>query len=262
MSLETVVVDLIISGKLVDALNSGYEATSDAVSDVADAALQGACPAYASAMTLAQQAAQAANTATVPVDINGIRHKIFREISETIGLAYVIKQLVRAWHELPALLRENVMKIARAGKSIRDFFSDPDLAKLLDIGKNVGVLMTMAYATLAHAVSYLADKAASAVSGGAEWLYDYASDRAADAARLFARIGEQALVKIVNAVYSSKDAVITGALGVSPESVVSVWNAASNGDLVEAGEQAVEAVISAPTDAVSAGYDALASVFG
>lgn len=239
MSITEDVVELVVSGEIVESLNKGYAATSDTVSDVLDSALQGAVPAYATAMDIAERAGDAAG-----ISIDDVRHKIFREISETIGLASVIRALVDAWHAVPAILRDNIQEAIEVGQNIKALWDDPSWDNLLTTAKSLGALSVASVRMLEKGAELIG----RGLAEGAEFLYDYGSRAAEAVASFLVDIGEEAVSKLVSAIYENAGDLVTSGLGISDDQVAGIWKAAKSGDIIAVGEKTAEAVIMAPVN--------------
>lgn len=243
MSLVEEIVELAYSGKLSDSLEKGYPPTSDMISDVMDAALQGAIPAYATAMEVAERAGEAAG-----ISIDDVRHKIFREVSEASGLSKIIHGLVDAWHEIPESIRNGIRKAFAVGRAAVEFYNDPSWENFLQTAKAVGAV----YYAAAKVLEQGATLVAQGVKAGAEWVYKYGSRAAEAVVAVLADIGETAVKTLVSAVYKEGTALATSGLSFATHDVKGLYAAAKSGDVVAVGKKLVGAVTDAPGDVVDA----------
>lgn len=255
MSTEEIVIDVLVSGKLVDSLEKGVDATCDTIADVADAAIRISCPAYGSAVEAAEAAQKAASTTTTAAipSIADMRHKIFRYIAEQTELDHVIQEFVDAWHAIPAPLRKAAQDAFAVGRSVSEFFKDPSFARVLDVAKSIGTVATLTYRVVAYAGAYAAAK----LVDGAEWLVNTASRYPEPMAKMLNVMEAPVLAEVVRATSLDPNSIVEGVLGVNPADVGSLLGSVADGDVIAVGEKAIKIVAKPVTAVVNVVDDAL-----
>lgn len=260
-----IIVDEVASGRLYRALDAGLGPTEDELSDVLDTTLMSICPPYNSAMTIATAVPEVGSA------IANIRHRIFRYVMGLLELDHLIELLVKAWHAIPAVLRDAAKTVTAKWNDISTFFKDPSWDSFVNVVNVYSLVTDSAAGAMAFAAEYGLNK-------GPRWIQmasDYTVDGVASAldsigagpiASLVRNTGhfvDGQLVLSTGALTSAWSNLKSGDVGSSLRALstadptgttTKLTNAVTSGDVVGT----AEAIVTAPIDAV----DSLGSALG
>jgi len=130
---------LILSGRIVQALEQGYDAVIDVFAELADGWLRSFCPAYALAMDGAE--------AVAPDKMKALRRIALEEVISGLGLRQMILDIIKQWLAAPSTVREAAKLYASAGKDFREVWADPNISSIANLVIN---RLPDAYALASH----------------------------------------------------------------------------------------------------------------
>lgn len=119
---------MLLDGRIIAALEKGYDAVLSVFADLADAWLKTMCPAYAMAMDGAE--------ALAPDKVKALRLAAIKEVVDALGLAPVIQAIIAQWLKAPATVREAARLYASAGADFRKVWADPSVSRIADLVVN------------------------------------------------------------------------------------------------------------------------------
>lgn len=119
---------MLLDGRIVAALEQGYDAVLSVFADLADSWLRAMCPAYALAMDGAETLA--------PYKIKALRLAAVKEVVDQLGLGPIIRSIIDQWMKAPSTVREAARLYASAGKDFRQVWSDPSISNIADLVVN------------------------------------------------------------------------------------------------------------------------------
>lgn len=117
--------ELLMDGRAIRALNSGYDAVVALLVDLGDSWLRAYCPAYA----LAADAAEAAG----PEKARALKVLALTQALHELGLDAAIKAIIEQWQKAPATIKEAAQLYADAGSDMREVWNHPDLANVTNL---------------------------------------------------------------------------------------------------------------------------------
>lgn len=251
---------MLLDGRVIKALNDGYDAVIGVLIDLADGWLKTVCPAYA----LASDGAEA----LAPDKAKALKIMALSTVLHELGIDSVIQALIQQWLAAPSTVREAALLYASAGQDFKAVLSDPNLYNIVDLIAN---RLPDAYKFTSHIVSGVLSGDLQ-ITSTSKWTLGFADTANSQVSKLLRKwklgavadavdkyggtvnhITTESIMIPANAVEESWKHITSGdvsgilqdVLGVSAISAVGKTIAAVGSDVLEVGKDVVKGTVSA-----------------
>jgi len=210
---------LVLNGRIVQALEQGYDAVIDVFAELADGWLRSFCPAYALAMDGAE--------AVAPDKMKALRRIALEEVISGLGLRPMIMDIIKQWLAAPSTVREAAKLYASAGRDFSEVWADPNISSIANLVIN---RLPDAYSLASHVVEDVINGHLQ-VASTTKWTLGFA-DTANDAvANLLDKWKLGPVADAVRKYGGAVNRLTTDAVMIPADAVEQAWSNITSGDL-------------------------------